>query len=72
MQWVKVHTSGLGMERAICNNTLTVAGEITRSTDSIISKYPMVALALSDIERSIVQGARICNGIIIIISDQWS
>ena len=57
-------TSSLGMDWITCNNSLTVSGEIVRSTDSIISKFPVVPSELSSNEKSIVQGAIIC------ISDQ--
>ena len=55
-----MHTSDFGMDCSTWSNSLTVAGEITRSTDSIISKYPFVSVALSTTDRSTIQGARIC------------
>ena len=54
-----MHTSSFGMDWRTWSNSLTVAGDITRSTDSMISKYPLVPIALSVNDRSIVHGARI-------------
>ena len=54
-----MHTSNFGMDWRTWSNSLTVAGDIMRSTDSMISKYPLVSIALSVNDRSIVHGARI-------------
>jgi len=54
-------TSFLGMDWTTCSSNLTVAGETVRSTDSIISKCPVVPSAVSTSEKFIVQGASICG-----------
>lgn len=64
-----MHTLVCGMEWTIYSSNLTVAGDIMREMDSVISKYPVVSSVLSISEKSITHGAIICNGLILQVAN---